>query len=129
MTTTTTPIRRLAQVSVNAHELERAKAFYRDRLGLRHLFSAPAMEFFDLDGLRVMVALPERAEFDHPSSILYLDVADIGAAHRELADRGVGFEREPFLVAKLATTDLWMAFFRDSEGNFLALQSEIPRRG
>ncbi len=122
-----TPIRRLAQISVNAHDLERATAFYRDRLGLRFLFAAGTMAFFDLDGLRVMLGLPERPEFDHPGSVLYLDVADIAAAHRELADRGVRFEREPHLVARLAATDLWMAFFRDSEGNLLAIQSEVPR--
>jgi len=121
-------IRRLAQVSVNVHDLERATTFYRDRLGLRFLFAAGTMVFFDLDGVRVMLGTPERPEFDHPGSILYLDVADIGAAHCELAGRGVTFEREPFLVASLATADLWMAFFRDTEGNLLALQSETPRR-
>ena len=121
-------IRRLAQVSVNARDLERATAFYRDRLGLPFLFAAGSMVFFDLGGVRLMLATPEGPEFDHAGSILYLDVADIGAAHREMAGRGVAFEREPFLVASLATADLWMAFFRDTEGNLLALQSEAPRR-
>ena len=120
-------IRRLAQLSVHARDLGRATAFYRDQLGLPFLFAAGSMAFFDLAGVRIMISLASDPEHDHPSSILYLDVADITASHRSLVARGVKFEREPHLVAPLATSDLWMAFFRDSEGNLLALSSEVPR--
>ena len=71
----TPDIRRLAQLSVNAHDLERATSFYRDRLGLRFLFGAGNMAFFDLGGIRLMVAVASAPEHDHPGSILYLDVA------------------------------------------------------
>ncbi|HUK62060.1 MAG TPA: VOC family protein [Dongiaceae bacterium] len=121
-------LRRLAQVAVNVQDVERATAFYRDKLGLRHLFSAGALAFFDIGGTRLMLSRAEQPEFDHPASILYYDVADIGEAHRTLAGRGVRFENEPHLLARLATTDLWMAEFRDSEGNAQALQSEVPRK-
>lgn len=121
-------LRRLAQVAVNMHDVERATAFYRDALGLRHLFSAGAMSFFDIGGTRLMLSRAEQPEFDHAASILYYDVADIGEAHRTLAGRGVRFENEPHLLARLATTDLWMAEFRDSEGNAQALQSEVARK-
>jgi predicted enzyme related to lactoylglutathione lyase len=117
---------RLAQVSIHAHDLERATSFYRDTLGLRFLFPAGSMAFFDLAGVRLMVALPDAPEYDHASSILYLDVVDIADAHRRLVERGVRFDREPFHVARLASMDLWMAFFHDSEGNLLALHSEVP---
>jgi methylmalonyl-CoA/ethylmalonyl-CoA epimerase len=119
---------RIGQISIRALDLERATAFYRDVLQLRFLFAAgPTMSFFELGGIRLMLGLPSEPRFDHPASILYLDVADLHAAHARLAARGVVFEREPFMVAALATGDLWMAFFRDSEGNVLALQSEIAR--
>ena len=120
-------LRRLSQVAVNVHDLDRATAWYRDKLGLTFLFSAGTMAFFDIGGTRLMLARPSAPEFDHPASILYYDVADIGAAHRTLAARGVSFVNEPHLVARLATTDLWMAELRDPEGNALALQSEIAR--
>jgi len=120
-------IRRLAQVSVNIHDLERATTFYRDRLGLKFLFAAGSMAFFDLAGVRLMLSPPERLEHDHPGSVLYLDVPDIQASYGALAARGVEFEREPHLIARLASADLWMAFFRDSEGNLLALSCELPR--
>jgi methylmalonyl-CoA/ethylmalonyl-CoA epimerase len=74
-----------------------------------------------------MLSPAEKPEFDHPSSILYFAVPDIAAAHRRMRELGVRFEDEPHLIAKMPTHDLWMAFFRDSEENFLALMSEVPR--
>lgn len=119
-------IARLAQVSVNARDLPRATAFWRDVLGVRHLFDvAGHMAFFDLGGVRVMLAVPEKPEFDHPSSILYLSVGDIRAAHVQLSARGVHFRSEPVLVARMPDHELWMAFFDDSEGNTLALACEV----
>ena len=97
-------------------------------LGVRHLFDAPPqMSFFDCAGVRLMVGVAEKPEFDHPSSILYFRVADIRASHAALVARGVAFEREPFLVAKTPDHDLWMAFFRDPENNFHALLAEAKR--
>jgi methylmalonyl-CoA/ethylmalonyl-CoA epimerase len=117
----------LAQVAVTAHDVDRAEAFYRDVLGLRHLFTVPKMAFFDCGGVRLMLALPEKAEFDHPASILYFKVASVRAACDVLRGRGVVFEGEPHVVAPLGERDLWMAFFRDSEGNLMAVTSEEPR--
>ena len=115
----------IGQIAVNAHDLERAVGFYRDALGMKLLFEAPPkMAFFDCDGVRLMLSLPERPEFDHPSSIIYFKVPDIRAAHAALSERGVPFEGEPHMVHKTEAYELWMAFLRDSEGNFLALMSE-----
>ncbi len=116
----------IGQIAVNVHDLERATAFYRDRLGVPHLFSAPGMSFFDCAGVRLLLGLPSSPEHDHPSSILYFRVADARAAHRVLAGRGVAFEGEPHVVHRTETYELWMAFFHDSEGNVLALMSEQP---
>ncbi len=116
----------IGQIAVNAHDLERAVDFYRDRLGMKHLFSVPPqMAFFDCDGLRLMLSLPEKPEFDHPSSILYFKVDNIQQAAQTLSDRGVQFEEQPVFVANMGAYDLWMASFRDSENNLLALMSEV----
>ncbi len=74
-----------------------------------------------------MLSLPEKPEFDHPGSILYFTVPDIAVAHRLLAAAGVRFEDQPHLIARMPTHDLWMAFFRDSEQNYLGLMSEVER--
>lgn len=116
----------IGQIAVNAHDLERAVDFYRDQLGMKHLFSVPPkMAFFDCDGLRLMLSLPEKPEFDHPSSILYFKVDNIQQAAQTLTDRGVQFEEQPVFVANMGSYDLWMASFRDSEDNLLAMMSEV----
>jgi predicted enzyme related to lactoylglutathione lyase len=119
---------RLGQIATRATDLARAVSFYRDTLGVPFLFEAPGLAFFDLEGVRLMLSEPESAEHDHPGSVLYFDVPDIEATHRLLEERGVAFEGPPHLIAKMPDHDLWMAFFRDSEGNLLALMSEVGKR-
>jgi predicted enzyme related to lactoylglutathione lyase len=116
----------IGQIAVNAHDLDRALEFYRDKLGMKHLFTVPPkMAFFDCDGVRLMLSLPDKPEFDHPSSIIYFNVDDIQQAFQTLAERGVKFEEQPIFVANMGTYDLWMAAFRDSENNLLAMMSEV----
>jgi predicted enzyme related to lactoylglutathione lyase len=117
---------RIGQVAINAHDVDRATAFYRDVLGIRHLFRAGDLSFFDCGGVRLMLDKPEKPEFDHPSSIIYFQVGDIQATHRRIKDAGVKFEDEPHVIARMPSHDLWMTFFRDTEGNLLALMSEVP---
>ena len=119
-------LRVLGQLSMNAKDLARATAFYRDTLGVPFLFEVPKMAFFDLSGLRLMVATPETPAYDHPGSILYFKVPDIREAHATLSGRGVAFDTEPHMIADMGDHELWMAFFKDSEGNQLALMAEIP---
>jgi catechol 2,3-dioxygenase-like lactoylglutathione lyase family enzyme len=128
MTSATLPIgiSKLGQVAINVHDVDRATAFYRDTLGLRLLFTAGALAFFDCGGVRLMLSRPEKPEFDHPSSTLYFTVPDIASAHRQMLSRGVHFEDAPHLIAKMPTHDLWMAFFRDPEQNLMALMCEMP---
>ena len=57
--------------------------------------------------------------------MLYFKVDDIHASYRELMERSVTFLGEPHLVARMPDHELWMAFFNDTEGNTLALMSEI----
>jgi len=127
MTITTGPgITRIGQIQIRTHNVERAADFYQNVLGLKLLFKAPpGLAFFDCGGVRLMLNPPEKPEFDHPSSILYFAVPDIQAAHAGMKEKGVRFEDQPHLIAKLPDHDLWMTFFRDSEDNLLALMSEV----
>jgi len=116
----------IGQIAVNAHDLDRAVGFYRDKLGMKHLFTVPPkMAFFACGEVRLMLSLPEKPEFDHASSIIYFKVPDIQQASEILAERGVQIEEQPILIANMGSYDLWMASFRDSENNLLAMMSEV----
>jgi len=120
-------LKRIGQIAVNVKDVARATAFYRDRLGMTFLFSAPNLAFFDCGGVRLMLGKAEKPEFDHPTSILYYTVDDIQKATATLKERGVHVESEPHRIAPLEKADLWMAFCRDSEDNLLGIMSEVPR--
>jgi predicted enzyme related to lactoylglutathione lyase len=120
-------INHLMQVAVVVQDLDRAVRFYRDTLGLKFLFQAPpGLAFFDLSGVRLMLDRPsEPLPAGVGTSILYYAVDDIQAEHATLVARGVKFEEPPHKIASLGDRDIWMGAFRDSEGNMLALMSEV----
>ncbi len=122
-----TSLERIGQIGIRVHDVERAAAFYRDRLGLRHLFTASGMAFFECGGVRLLLGPPEGPGLEGPASILYFQVGDIGGACEALRSRGVRIEQEPHRVASLERHDVWIAHFRDSEDNLHALLSEVPR--
>lgn len=115
----------VGQVSINVHDVQRAIGFYRDVLGLPLLFEIPNAAFFQAGGVRLYLAKPETAELDHPASILYYRVADIHASAAAIREGGAQVEGEPHLIARMPDHELWMVFFRDTEGNTAALMSEV----
>ncbi|HWP53028.1 MAG TPA: VOC family protein [Pyrinomonadaceae bacterium] len=121
-------LNQIGQIFVNVQDLDRAIAFYRDLLGMTFLFQAPPnMAFFDCGGIRLMLGIADRPDLNHPASIIYYKVEDIERIYEVFNSRGVEFIVKPHLVAPMPTYDLWLADFKDSEGNILALMSEVPR--
>jgi len=118
---------KIGQISVIVHDVPKATAFYRDTLGMKFLFEFPNLAFFDCGGVRLMLTLPEKPEFDRPASIIYYKVDDIQNAFNVLSSQGVRFEGNPHLIARMPDHDLWMAFFRDVDNNLLALMSEVRK--
>ncbi len=120
-------LRGISQIAVNVKDVSRATAFYRDVLELEFLFEAPNMAFFRCGTTRLMLGLPDKPERDHPASILYYEVEDLGAQHEALVARDVKFVQGPHVVHRTDNMELWMAFLLDGEGNTLALMSEQER--
>lgn len=118
----------LLQIAVRVRDIDRAVAFYRDTLGAQFLLQAGNLAFFDLDGVRLLLDIPEDpgGEFDHPGSILYFRVQSVPDTSAALKARGVEFVSEPHVVHRTETSELWMAFFRDGEDNVHALSEERP---
>jgi catechol 2,3-dioxygenase-like lactoylglutathione lyase family enzyme len=121
-----TPLQSVGQISIRTKDLPAAIAFYREQLELAFLFEAgPALAFFMCGDVRLMLSVPESAEFDHPSSTIYFKVDDLDAAYEELRGRRVPFDDEPHLIANMPDHELWMAFFRDPDRNLHGLMAEI----
>src|SRR4030095_627532 len=106
----------IGQIAVPVGDIVRAIAFYRDVLGMRFLFKAPpGLGFFDCAGGRVMLDAPPKSQAGSHSSVIYYKVSDLDAAFETLSSRGVRFEEEPHLIARMPDHELWMAFFRDPD--------------
>lgn len=119
------PFGQLGQISHAASDLGRTVAFLRDEVGLPLLFQAPpGLAFFACGDVRLMVTQPEGTSNAGANSTLYFKVADIAAARVAMQQRGVVFDDEPHLIAKLSDHELWMTFFRDPDGSLLALMEE-----
>ena len=123
---TFTGLSRIGQIAVRVRDLERAIRFYRDVLGLPFLFQFPQIAFFDAAGTWLYLTTFTEPEFDHPASILYFDVDDIHAAYDTLRGRGAEFVGEPHAVHRMEGKALWLAGFRDGEGNTYELRSWKP---
>ena len=54
----------------------------------------------------------------------YYTVDDIQSAHGELASARVEFNSEPHVIHSAENYELWMAFFKDPDGNQLAIMDE-----
>jgi methylmalonyl-CoA/ethylmalonyl-CoA epimerase len=114
---TTFGLSSIGQIALKVRDAARAAEFYRDKLGVPLLLEASKTAFFDCGGVKLTLGPAE-------GSVLYFKVDDIEAAAETLKSRGVSFDRDPHLVARMPDHELWMALFRDPDGNTLALMSE-----
>jgi len=116
-------LERIGQISVRVRDVERAVVFYRDALGLKYLFQAPGMAFFQAGEVWLYLTSAAEPGFDHPASLLYFDVEDIGAAFDALRARGVTFRDRPHRVHRMENRELWLSFFEDGEDNVFAIRT------
>jgi methylmalonyl-CoA/ethylmalonyl-CoA epimerase len=117
-------LEQIGQVALTVKDLARAKAFYRDVLGMTFLFDAGTMAFFQCGTVRVMIGIAEE-EAAVGGTILYYKVTNITEVCEELTRRGVQLLQPAHEVAKMPDHVLWMAFLKDSEGNVLGLMEEV----
>ncbi len=121
--------RGLVQVGVTCRDLERAKTFYRDTLGLTFLFEVGNMAFFQLKDMRLMVGLEMKPDSAIGGSIIYFDAPDIDTLSPALEAKGVKFLGPVVVLQSTPTHDLKLRSFYDPDGNGLALMGMVPRAG
>ncbi len=119
---------RFEQVALTVADVDAARAFYRDRLGLRLMFEANNMLFFDVGGTRLMIARDEaRQRPTRPSGILYFHVEDFAAALVRLQGTNATLIGPVETVQTTAAGSLRLQQFEDADGNMLAIMGFVPR--
>lgn len=112
----------IGQIARSVNDIAAAEAWYRDVLGLKHLYSFGNLAFFDCGGVRLFLSQGD-GEAD---SVIYFRVPDIRSAHEALEARGIEFPHAPHMIHRHEDgTEEWMAFFKDNEGRLLSIMSQV----
>ena len=118
----------IKQIALPVNDVERAKTFYKDVLGMTHLFDAPpALTFFDCGGIRLMLAGPagQGKDGDKQHAVLFYEVSDIKKSYAAIKAAGAPSFAEPHVIARVNGRDVWIAELGDGEGNAVSLISEV----
>lgn len=116
----------IGQISRQVHDIEAAVKWYRDVLGLAHLYTFGNLAFFDCQGTRLFLSAGAKEVGEPGDSVLYFHTDDIEATFRQLTERGVTFRGAPHLIHRHDSgVEEWMAFFEDVDGKLLALMSQV----
>jgi methylmalonyl-CoA/ethylmalonyl-CoA epimerase len=121
-------LERIKQIAVPVRDVKEAARFYRDTLGLKHLFDAPpALSFFDCAGVRLMLTGPEAQgkDGDQQHPVLFYDVSDIKKAHAKIKSSGAASIEEPHIIARMNGREIWISSVSDGQGNVVSLMSEV----
>ena len=119
---------KLMQVALTVRDLDRARTFYRDTLGLTLMFEAGTMLFFDIGGLRLMVGLAEKP--DQPvggSTYIYFDAPDLPELVAALKAKDVEMIGNTETLQRTDSHELKLQFFKDPDGNQIGLMGMVPK--
>ena len=120
--------RKLMQVALTVRDLDRARTFYRDTLGLNLMFEAGTMLFFDIGGQRLMVGLAEKPDqLVGGSTYIYFDAPDLPDLVAALKSKGVEMIGNTETLQRSETHELKLQFFKDPDGNQIGLMGMVPK--
>jgi DNA-binding CsgD family transcriptional regulator/catechol 2,3-dioxygenase-like lactoylglutathione lyase family enzyme len=118
----------IGQISRQVRDIDAAVRWYRDVLGLPHLFTFGKLAFFDCHGVRLYLSADPKEVGEPGDSVLYFRTDNIEGSFRDLQARGVVFRGAPHLIHRHESgLEEWMAFFDDMDGKVLALMSQVQR--
>ncbi len=114
----------IGQISRWVRDIPRSVEWYRDVLGLPHLYTFGDLAFFDCGGVRLYL---HKCGDDKPAdSVIYFRVADINGEYERLHAKGVVFTGAPHMIHTHADgMEEWMVFFEDPDGQLLSLMSQV----
>jgi methylmalonyl-CoA/ethylmalonyl-CoA epimerase len=120
---------RIRQIAIPVRDIKEGARFYREVLGLRHLFDAPpALSFFDCGGVQLMLSGPDAQgkDGDQQHAVLFYDVSDIRKTHGKIKSSGAKSIEEPRVVTRMNGREIWISSFSDGQGNVVSLMSDVP---
>ncbi len=115
---------RIGQIALPVSDPDRAEAFYERTLGLKRLFRFGTLVFFDCAGIRLMLEGSAKTVQPTAGVCHYFRVDSIHDSVADLKGKGLRFEDDPHLIAKMPDHELWMTFFKDPDGHLFALMEE-----
>jgi DNA-binding CsgD family transcriptional regulator len=113
----------IAQIARSVRDIKQSEDWYKNVLGIPHLYTFGKLAFFDCGGTRLMLS-----EESSPAaeSILYLRVGNIAAAYELLKSRGVEFMNAPHMIHKHSDgTEEWLSVLKDAESRPLGLMTQV----
>jgi catechol 2,3-dioxygenase-like lactoylglutathione lyase family enzyme len=119
---------------VSIVDVPRAKAFYRDTLGLRLIMEEPPFALvFDANGIMLRLGMAKEIAPAH-GTVLGWQVPEITATVKNLAIAGVSFERyegmdQDELSIWTSPTGAKVAWFKDPDGNTLSISEHPEPKG
>jgi methylmalonyl-CoA/ethylmalonyl-CoA epimerase len=114
----------IGQIALTVTDIARSKDFYQNTLGMKFLFDAGSMAFFQCGDIRFMIGASGESS-PRGGTLLYFKAPDIQNVHESLKEKGVVFHQRPHLVAKMPDHELWIAFLKDPDENILGIMSEV----
>jgi len=121
-----TGLSNIAQIALTSRDLPRSVAFYRDVLGLKLMFEVPGMAFFDAGGVRLMLGAAALDAPLQPNTYIYFDAGEWQETEAALVARGVHFDRRAEVVQRTEGKEHAIRFFKDPDGNALAIMGWRP---
>jgi catechol 2,3-dioxygenase-like lactoylglutathione lyase family enzyme/DNA-binding CsgD family transcriptional regulator len=119
---TTLELGPIGQIARSVADIQKSEQWYREVLGLKHLYTFGSLAFFDCGGTRLMLT----QQSGGAESVLYFRVVDIRQAHEQLQQRGAEFLQAPHMIHRHEDgMEEWMAFFKDPDGRPLAIMSQV----
>jgi catechol 2,3-dioxygenase-like lactoylglutathione lyase family enzyme len=113
----------IGQIARTVKDINAASRWYGETLGLKLLYAFGNIIFFDCGGVRLFLS---EGDGETANSIIYFRVEDIRSAYSALKDRGIEFINAPHMIHKHGDgMEEWMAFFKDNEGQPLAIMAQI----
>jgi len=114
-------IEKIAQIALTTQNLAKAVAFYRDTLGLKLMFEVSGMAFFDIGGTRLMIGEAKLDGALQNNTYIYFDAGEWHETEAALTERGLKFDRPAEVVQRAEGKEHAIRFFKDPDGNALAI--------